>query len=217
MLFLSINQILIELTKPHLSASSSSKRSSSVFFSGSPRLHCWPLWRGCWSPPRCLRSSLTCLCSSPDNITGQATCTDNCAALCPQPTTEEQECRDHAHRERKPEHKVSLLIGLSRNLNWISVYLLLCYLFVLILTADWQVWRDFSPFFEQYQQFGPEHHPDHHACWYEADRWEQTSQLCHSPTVPAVTAARTGHTGEIFVFFIWFTPRSSLSFVASLS
>lgn len=53
----------------------------------------------------------------------------------------------------------------------------------------------FPLFSEQHQQPGQEHHPDHHACWHEADRWEQTSQLCHSTAVAAASAARTGHTG----------------------
>lgn len=54
---------------------------------------------------------------------------------------------------------------------------------------------------EQYQQSGQEHHPDHDACWHEADRREQTGQLCHSTTVPAASAARTGHTGGLIFYF----------------
>lgn len=56
---------------------------------------------------------------------------------------------------------------------------------------------------EQYQQSVQEHHPDHHACWHEADRREQTGQLCHSTTVPAASAARTGHTGGLVFHFFY--------------
>ena len=56
-----------------------------------------------------LRSSpKTCFCTYSDNIIGEATCPDNCASLCPQPTTEEQKRCDHTSCERKSQHKVSV-------------------------------------------------------------------------------------------------------------
>lgn len=60
------------------------------------------------------------------------------------------------------------------------------------LLTNLTVFLSYPLFFEQP---GQKHYPDHHACWDEADCREQTSQLCHSTTAPAASAAKTGHTG----------------------
>lgn len=54
--------------------------------------------------------------------------------------------------------------------------------------------RSFYP--GQHQQPGQEHHPDHHACRHQADRWEQAGQLRHGAAVTAASAAGPGHAGR---------------------
>lgn len=175
-----------------------------------------------------------------DNVAGEATCPDHSAPLCPQSATEEQERCDDTHRERQSEHKVRLhwfqilhfvswdlmpwhltvcvlwLYCNGRRSNfgvaWYIFFIHLSYSFTLGLKTN--VFLSFpSP--EQHQQPGQKHHPHHHACWHEADRRKQTSQFCHSSTVPAASAARTGHTGYSSDIFPYFT--ACLRIICSLS